>query len=74
MVKVNVLADALKTLVNAEKQSKKQVMLRPASKIVIKFLRVMQKHGNFFIIFPLLILIQRDSYFITAALSYKKLS
>ena len=44
MVKVNILADALKTIVNAERKGKKQVLLRPSSKVLIKFLRIMQKH------------------------------
>eukprot|EP00997_Jenningsia_sp_PLL12_P009275 NODE_6207_length_524_cov_34.498947_g5441_i0.p1 GENE.NODE_6207_length_524_cov_34.498947_g5441_i0~~NODE_6207_length_524_cov_34.498947_g5441_i0.p1 ORF type:complete len:131 (-),score=17.76 NODE_6207_length_524_cov_34.498947_g5441_i0:93-485(-) len=45
MVRVNILADALKQIVNAEKKGKRQVMLRPASKVLIRFLRLMQKHG-----------------------------
>ena len=45
MVKMSVLNDCLKNMVNAEKARKRQVMLRPVSKTVIKFLRVMQKHG-----------------------------
>ncbi|KAA8495085.1 40S ribosomal protein S15a [Porphyridium purpureum] len=45
MVRMSVLADALKTLSNAEKKGKRQVLLRPASKTLISFLQVMQKHG-----------------------------
>merc|ERR1711959_462181 len=45
MVKMSVINDALKNIVNAEKAGKRQVMLRPISKVLIKFLRCMQKHG-----------------------------
>ncbi len=45
MVRVSVLNDALKTMYNAEKRGKRQVLLRPSSKVVIKFLQVMMRHG-----------------------------
>ena len=45
MVRVSVLNDTLKSIYNAEKRGKRQVLIRPVSKVVIKFLTVMQKHG-----------------------------
>ena len=45
MVLMNVLRNVLNAIVNAERTNKRQVMVRPCSKVVIRFLRVMQKHG-----------------------------
>eukprot|EP00884_Botryococcus_braunii_P005460 jgi/Botrbrau1/14915/Bobra.0018s0019.1 len=45
MVLISVLANALKTMYNAEKRGKRQVLIRPSSKVVIKFLQVMQRKG-----------------------------
>ena len=46
MVRISVLGDALKTMYNAEKRGKRQILIRPSSRVVIKFLQVMMKKGE----------------------------
>ncbi|RPB23192.1 40S ribosomal protein-like protein S22 [Terfezia boudieri ATCC MYA-4762] len=45
MVKTSVLNDCLNAINNAEKAGKRQVLIRPSSKVIVKFLSVMQQHG-----------------------------
>ena len=45
MVLMSVLNNCLTSITNAERRGKRQVMIRPVSKVVVKFLEVMLKHG-----------------------------
>lgn len=54
MVRVSVLNDCLNAINNAERRGKRQVLIRPSSKVIVKFLSVMQKHGMFSFLFFLL--------------------
>ena len=46
MTRMSVLNDALNGIINAERIGKRQVIVRPSSKVIVKFLQVMQKHGR----------------------------
>ncbi|KAI0469606.1 40S ribosomal protein S22-like protein [Xylaria cf. heliscus] len=45
MVRTSILADAMNSINNADSMGKRQVMIRPASKVTVEFLNIMQKNG-----------------------------
>jgi len=45
MVLMDPLANAMAAITNAEMRRKKEVVIWPASKLIIRVLRVMQRHG-----------------------------
>ncbi|KAI0520988.1 40S ribosomal protein S22-like protein [Xylaria bambusicola] len=45
MVRTSILADAMNSINNADSMGKRQVLVRPASKVTVEFLNIMQKHG-----------------------------
>jgi len=45
MVRINTLNDALRSITSAERRGKRQVILRPCSRVIIKVLKLMQKKG-----------------------------
>lgn len=46
MCVVGELMSLQNNIVNAERRGKRQVLIRPSSKVIIKFLSVMQRHGE----------------------------
>lgn len=74
MVKTSVLNDALNAINNAEKAGRRQVLIRPSSKVIVKFLSVMQKHGIFYPdFFPSCVLLLRCTLFLYRLFSHPKL-
>ncbi|MEM4843138.1 MAG: 30S ribosomal protein S8, partial [Ignisphaera sp.] len=45
MVMLDTLSNALTAITNAEMRRRNEVVIWPASKLIIRVLRVMQKHG-----------------------------
>jgi ribosomal protein S8 len=74
MVKTSVLNDALNAMNNAEKAGKRQVLIRPSSKVIVKFLAVMQKHGTSILKFSFRLFISFSCVFFFIAIFFYFLS
>ena len=46
MVMISTLNNTLVNISNAERRGRRQVIVRPSSKVVVKYLQCMQKHGT----------------------------
>jgi ribosomal protein S8 len=46
MFRISVPSDALKSINAAEKQGKRQVIIRPSFQVIVKSLELMQKNGH----------------------------
>ena len=53
MVMISTLNNTLVNISNAERRGRRQVIVRPSSKVVVKYLQCMQKHGTFHVLSPL---------------------
>ena len=60
--------DCLNNIVNAERRGKRQVLIRPSSKVVLKFLSVMQRHGEHLLFSSMFALLLHRSITTIAAL------
>lgn len=45
MVMMSTLFRALRNVTNAQRRGKRQVLIYPCSRVIIRFLKVMQRHG-----------------------------